>query len=314
MHNDHLHKYLAWTTNPQTSLAAYLQCGLRIASFAIATAWLNLLILQNPYAAPLPKIISASLCADQYLLTFADPKQILALSAMASDTSLSPLAHQASRYASFNGSLETLMQSQADIVVMSTFTSKARRDAITGLGKKVVTLDGSKTWSNGREEAIALGIAIGREDAARSWVEQTESQLKDRKQPKHVYQIASYDRGGVASGKGHILNDLIEHAGHTNPMAQRISESAPISLETLISLRPDFVILPSKNIGSPKPDALRYSGDRGQEALAHTAFKRIFPEEKRIYIPQNLLFCAGPSFLRALEIIDDDILRKTITK
>ena len=314
MPQDKFHKNLAWKINSRTRLAAYLRRGVLIACFGVSTASLNLLMLQTPYAAPLPKIISASLCADQYLLTFAEPNQILALSAMASNPSLSPLADQASQYESFNGSLETLTQSQADIVVMSTYTSKAKRDAITRLGKKVVTLDGSKTWSDGREEAIALGAAIGREDAARAWVAQTESQLKNRNEPKHIYQIASYDRGGVASGKGHILNDLIEHAGHTNPMAQRISGSAPISLETLISARPDFIILPSKNIGSLKPDARRYGEDRGQEALAHTAFKGIFPEKKRIYIPQNLLFCAGPSFLTALKIIDDDILRKTISK
>ena len=268
----------------------------------------------------LPTIISASLCADQYLLTFAAPSQILALSTMAQDKSLSPMADKAANYPIFSGSLEHAITSPADIIIVSAYTSKTRRDALVNIGKHVITLDGAQTWENSRQEALALGKAIGREASAKVWVSETDAALQSIKSNKHRYNIMSYDRGGVVSGRGHILNDLIERSGHTNPAAAMFGGSQPLSLETLISLKPDFIILANSNTPTPGKANIGNDGgndggnDRGQEAMFHPAFLTAFPQEKRIRIPQNLLFCAGPSFMRALQILQAGIDAKTTTK
>src|SRR6056300_395876 len=94
----------------------------------------------------LPRVISASLCGDYYLLAFAQAEQIVALSALATDHTLSAFADRAKAFPSYDGRLETLARLKADLIIVSAYTPKDRRDMMEKLGYQLVILDGAQTW------------------------------------------------------------------------------------------------------------------------------------------------------------------------
>jgi iron complex transport system substrate-binding protein len=78
------------------------------ACFALATAAAE---------APRPSVASINLCADQLVLTLAEPEQILTVSWLSADPEESLLADAAARYPLNYGSAEELLRFDPDVVV-----------------------------------------------------------------------------------------------------------------------------------------------------------------------------------------------------
>jgi iron complex transport system substrate-binding protein len=241
----------------------------------------------------LPRVISASLCGDYYLLAFAQPEQIIALSALATDHTLSAFADRAKAFPSYDGRLETLARLKADLIIVSAYTPKDRRDMMEKLGYQLVILDGAQTWAQTRDEALRLGDAIGRSTQSRDWLAAMDRDLAQLPRPSRPLKIVSYDRRGVTAGAGHMLDDMIKLLGHENAAQQLTSyaeHSRPLSLERLLWLKPDLVLVSN-----------HYAyADRGSEILDHAAFIAALPESRRLVVHDRWTHCAGPSTLPAL--------------
>jgi iron complex transport system substrate-binding protein len=101
--------------------------------------------------------------------------------------------------------------------------------------------------------------------------------------------LLNIQRRGFTTGAGHILDDIIDRAGGQN-MGRMVGDAmVAVSLEHVLMLRPEYLIL----IGTPgtPPEAV----DRGTEFLAHPVLRQHFPPRRRIILPASLVQCAGAS-------------------
>ena len=91
--------------------------------------------LSQAFAAPgLPRIVSLNLCADPYLMAFAAKSQIAALTHLSRDPDLSAYADTAQAFPVSDGQIETLIELQPDIVIVSSWSDPMRNALIERLG------------------------------------------------------------------------------------------------------------------------------------------------------------------------------------
>ncbi len=249
----------------------------------------------SAYADNLPKIASVNMCADAFLLEIALPEQIIALSYLSHDARLAAHAQKARRFPTISADVEALATSNADLIIVNAYSDKAKRDALTRIGKQVFTMENSGTLASLATEITALGHAIGRAAAARNWLAEFTQNLTALSLPPNTPRprMLAYQRRGLSIGKGHILDEIIMRAGGDNIMRAHVPFMAPIALEYIITSPADYILLNPRD---------KYGG-RGADMLVHPALAYAFPPEKRLYLDGNLSTCTGPASLQAIRAL-----------
>ena len=87
-------------------------------------------------AAPkqLPKVVSINLCADQLVLAFAQPEQILSLSNLSHDPAGSVYFAAAKAYPVNTGQVEEVLPLGPDIIIAGQFTSRYTLELLKSVG------------------------------------------------------------------------------------------------------------------------------------------------------------------------------------
>ena len=234
----------------------------------------------------LPRIVSLNLCADPYLMAFAAPEQIIALTRNSHDPAQSPFATRAEKFPVTGGRLEEVVEMAPDLVILSPFSMANRRRTLHRLGIATLTLNAANDYETAREEIIALGLAIGREPQAREYLASLDSQMARFDRQGIQASLLNIQRRGLTTGAGHILDDIIHRAGAQNLGRLAGDGMVAVSLEHVLTLGPQFLLV----IGSP-PEAI----DRGTEVFAHPVLRKHFPPARRITLPASMVLCAGAS-------------------
>ncbi len=255
------------------------------------------LLLGTEASGERPKIVSASLCGDAYLLALNADEQIIALSHLSKNTELSMIADRAQGFATTSGSAEHILSLAPDIVIAHSFTPPHRLEILRRAGIKLVVIEASRNMAQMEEEAMAIGNAIERTQEAKSWLHTMQKRIKQLEQKKRNISIIHYQRRGLATGKLSYLNDLMEKAGLTN-LGAKNGTIERLGLEALIRLSPDYILFTS---------AQTPPQDRGEALLHHPAIEKHFSQEQRIYLPSSLFTCAGPFAAEALERLQQAI-------
>ena len=233
----------------------------------------------------LPRIVSLNLCADPYLMEFAAPEQIIALTWNSHDPTQSPFAARAANYPITGGRLEEIVELAPDLVILSPFSMANRRQTLHRLGIATLTLNAANDYETAREEIITLGRAIGREAQARDYLSNLDAHMARLVRQGISAGLLNIQRRGL-TGAGHILDDIIHRAGAQN-LGRIVGDGmVAVSLEHVLMLRPDYLLM----IGSP-PEAV----DRGTEVFAHPVLRKKFPPDRRITLPASMVLCAGAS-------------------
>jgi len=258
---------------------------------------------------PHKRIVSLSMCADPYLMAFAEPSQILALSPQSRDPNLSAFAREAAAWPASTGRMEDILTLAPDLLIISAYSSARLRALIESFGIQVIVLDAAQNYAAARQEILKLGEFIGRATQAQAYLTQLDRQLneaqtdtdieKDKTRPPIRY--LNYQRRGLTTGTGHIIDDIITLAGGVNLGREIGRPIGPMNLETVIRMQPDFLITESEN---QKPI------DRGSEILTHPALTIFFPAEKQIFLPTQLLVCAGATTPQAVAHIKATVKAK----
>jgi iron complex transport system substrate-binding protein len=232
-------------------------------------------------------IVSVNPCADALLVRLA-PERIAAISHYSHDpaaTSL-PLA-VARRYRATAGTAEEVIALRPSLVLASTFTQPATRDAYARAGLRVVYLDSPQTVAASiaqvRDVAVALGER-GRGEALagailRSLQSPGRREQADPRDPAALLLIS----GDLATGGGTLLDELLTRAGFRNAAADHgLAFSGRVPLERLVARPPSVVIAPDS---AGRTAALR---------------RRLLPGTPEARFPRALINCGGPSIPPAL--------------
>lgn len=246
-------------------------------------------------ATGLPRIVSLNLCADPYLMAFAAKSQIAALTHLSRDPDLSADAEAAQNFPISDGQIETLVDLQPDIVIVSSWSDPLRNALIERLGFQLLVMDAAQDYAAARAEIINLGKAIGRAGEARAYLKKLDADMAILSKRQNKPRILPLQRRNLTAGHGHIIDDIIARAGGVNlGRNDRADTMRRVSLENALAAQADFILL-NEMQGSPD--------SRGMEFLTHPALAQHYRAGQRLFINNNLLVCAGASTPRAVHAL-----------
>ncbi|HMN85341.1 MAG TPA: ABC transporter substrate-binding protein [Bauldia sp.] len=248
-------------------------------------------------AEPVPRrIVSINLCADELLVTLADPGQVASLSVTATDPRLSYVAEAALAYRHDAADAETAVDLDPDLVLAGRFTKRATRDMLTALGYRVVLLDPARSVAESIAQIRRIAALVGhpeRGEALVARIEAAQAAAAAAVPPGAPPTVAVYQRRGYVTGGDTLTGDLLATAGFANTGGALAGKSGGfVPLERLVADPPDYLVGTSFSANAD---------DQGSALLAHPAIAALYPPEKGIRLPENLTVCGGPSLPEALD-------------
>lgn len=236
---------------------------------------------------PTGGIVSLNPCADQLLLALVPPRRIAALSwySQRPGASSIPLA-VTRRFRATAGTAEEVIALAPDLVLASSFTPPATRDAFARAGLRVTYLDAPQTIAGSvaqvRQVAAAVGARVRGEALARRIEAAAALPALDRPVPALLF-IA----GDLATGRGTLLDEMMTRAGLRDAAAEYgLRGTGTLPVETIVA-RPPVLILTTDGGGRTaalRREVLRATGAR----TAQAPFARA------------LVNCGGPTIPAAL--------------
>ena len=199
----------------------------------------------STYAGP-KRIASLNLCTDELLLSLADPDQIISLTWLAREESLSPFFEPARRYHKNNGRASDVIPLNPDLVFLSEFSSANTLGILETVGIKAVVVPEPRTTIQLLENIRAMSSAIDQVKKGEELISLFSSRLKSITENKSAQKISALLLSpGIASfgssaAKIEILKMLnIRVLNQEKPsLANRY-----LSVEELTRSSPDFVII-----------------------------------------------------------------------
>lgn len=267
-----------------------------------AAATLCLLAIASGAAAK-PRVVSINMCTDQLVLALADREQILGLSHLAGDPALSWHWQQAGGLPALAGQAEEVLPLKPDLVLTATLARSQTRALLTRQGQRVETFASALTIAEVKAQIAQAGQLLAQEAraaAANARIDAALASLKSAGRGNATLRILPLERRGWVSGRDSLIADVLAEAGLTNLGAEASVGGALISLERLVSLKPDALLLSSGNAGAE---------DQGGALLHHPALRAMAPPRFRLIIPQAMTVCAGPMLAEALDRLADELGR-----
>lgn len=272
----------------------------------------SLALVTTCYAAPfaqaeiLPRrVVSANLCTDQLVLALADPDQIVSLSPFSRDPSMSYLHEQAMQFPQNRGTAEDLVKLDADLVLVGSFDARYTRELLQRRGLAFLAVPPWGSHQQGLEQIRLVAKALGhveRGDALIGRIEAALQRLRAQSAGRSTQPTAL-----IVSRRGFVYHagptaEIIKAAGLTDLAASiGLPPSGYVTMEQLIALKPDFLIVSEKEIAAK---------DQGQAFLAHPALVDLWPQQRRLVAPGHLTICGGPSNVELIETMGGEIATK----
>lgn len=253
-------------------------------------------------SANLPRLVSMNVCADQLLLTLADPEQILGLSRFARDGWQSQ-AGDISRYPVLSGGAEDVLLIRPDIVVASAFDKRSTRELLKANGLRIAELAVPRTLEEARQQIREAGDITGHPDRATVEIARLDAALARARRAvsERHYRVLPLSRRGWVAGSDSFVGSLLGESGLRSAAGDLgFAFGGFASLEAIVNLRPDFIVV------SQAGDTAK---DDGQAFLLHPALERFYPPEKRIVIPERMTECGGVLLADALDALTAEVKR-----
>jgi iron complex transport system substrate-binding protein len=261
-----------------------------------------LLAPASPQAAPPQRIVSLNKCADQLLVTLVDPSRIASVSPIATDE-FSFLAERLKDLPANSGRGESILLTNADLVLAGAFESHVRRHLLARQGFEVVVLNAWTRFADGKEQIRTLSRRLGAEAEGERLIADIDAALaRSRAIAPAPRSVLVLHRRGYTPGDSTILEEIIRHIGLV-PYSERLGlpHGGMVSLERLVADPPDYILMSESDRGGV---------DQGSALLWHPALLAAVPPERRLYVPANLTICGGPSTPYAIDALALEVRAK----
>ena len=238
-----------------------------------------------PRATAHPTIVSLNPCTDAILAEVAAPAQILAVSHYSHDpraTSM-PLA-QARRFRATGGTVEEVLALAPDIVVAGAFLPPATAQAFGRLGIRVETFGVAPDLAENAAQIRRLAALAGHPARGEALLARIGAALAATRSDGAPATTLLWQAGGIVPGEETLIARLMAHTGFASHSAARgLGQGAYLRLEQVLA-DPPAVVLAAGGERMLTHPALR--------ALKGVRYERLEP---------NLLYCGGPTVIRAAE-------------
>lgn len=233
-------------------------------------------------------IVSTNPCADAMLVHLA-PERLSAISQYSHDpaaTSL-PLA-VARRFPATAGTAEEVIALRPALVVTSSFTPLATRDAYARAGLKTLLLDSPTSIAASEAQIAMVAGAVGQTARGRAMIARIEQALA-RAAPSDTNPAPSvllFIGGTLASGPSNLLDEMMSRAGlHNAARDYGLAYTAPVALETIAAAPPSLILTP---------------GPSRNAALRARVLARMYAPTRFATFARTLINCGGPTIIPAV--------------
>jgi iron complex transport system substrate-binding protein len=252
-----------------------------------------------------PSLVSANLCADQLVLALADRDQIRSLSPFADDAKISFLAARAQGLPTNSGAAEELIRLSADLVLVGRYDNRLTKTFLADKGRVVAIVDSWVGLGETKSEIDALATRFGapaRGSALIADIDRAMRRIEDlAAQRRNKPSFLILHRRGFVLHAG-LAADIAVRAGLRNAAADvGLAESGFADVERIVTARPDYLIVARIN---EQPE------DQGEALLEHPALRHLYPDARRLVVPDTLTICPGPAIPALIDRLADEIAAK----
>jgi iron complex transport system substrate-binding protein len=257
------------------------------------------LLMLAPIAAAgeLPSVASINLCADQLVLSIAEPAQIRTVSWLAADPHESMLDEEARRYPLNYGSAEEILQYAPDVVVAGVFTSAFTRALLRDLGYTVIDLAPEDRIADIERNIEIVGTALQRRERASLIIAELHDRvmaLSASRSPEFVTAVVVRP-GGFTVGAHTLADELMQLAGLRNIVAESgLDRWGSLSMETLVRSAPALLIQTGYRREQPSLANL---------VLEHAALANLAATTATVTVPAKYWSCGLPASLYSVDVL-----------
>lgn len=237
-----------------------------------------------------PRVVSLDLCADQYVLEFADPDRILAVSPEA-DEDFSYHRDRAVLFPVVRPRLEAILALRPDLVVRSYGGGADIVPALERLGISVLQLGWIDTLSDIGPELERVASGLGKPLAGNAARREFASRLEALETAQTATRTIYTTPGGVTTGKGSLIDEMMTRAGLTNAATRPGWHDLP--LETLLISPPHLFITAFDDSQTHKI--------HHWSAMRHSGLKAVIAQADRRAVDGALTACGAWYVLDAME-------------
>lgn len=253
-------------------------------------------LLVAPVSAAPKRVMSLNLCTDQLAMTLAGPDQLVSVSFLSREPSLSMLHEEAQAYPVNHGLAEEVFLENPDLVVTGTYSLHNTTALLKRLGFHVEEFSFAQTLETIPGEVRRMGALIGQEKRAQAIADDFTRELETiaagqcGKDPTMI----AYDQNGIASGRGTLADSVMQAAGFANLAADMgVIGVAPFPLEQVIAAHPDVI-----SIGAPQK-----APTLGEFVTRHPAIGALPDTRIGAFVPEASLSCGIPSVIEAVRAL-----------
>ncbi|MPZ55706.1 MAG: ABC transporter substrate-binding protein [Rhizobiales bacterium] len=279
---------------PPTQAIAVIAAILSAATTAIA-------------ASPPQRIVSFNLCADQLAVALADPAQIAGLSPYAKIPSLSIVAEQAGPFPTLGWQAEGTVALSPDLVLVGPNDRSATQRMLRRFGLPVEEVALVTDLAAARKQILGMAQRLGHPERGAALVARLDAAVRRLQGvgPPSDRTALIVERGGYAAGPASLAAALLDAAGLRPPAGVPAGYGGYVSLERVLLLRPDLMVL---------KDPPERADDQGALFLTHPALRGLYPPERRIALPSRYTMCGGPALIAALDYLTGVMSRLATTR
>ncbi len=242
------------------------------------------------------RVASLNLCTDQLLLTLADRGQILSLSRLARDRSMSFLADQAAGLPQNDGDAETALIDRPDLVLAGTYGQREQVALLRRQGIEVLLLGPWTGLEDGRSQIRTLARRLGHPDRGEALIARIDAALeRARGIAAGGPSILVYERGGWVTAPRSPVGEILAHMGfRLHQESLGLAQGGVVRLESIVTAPPDFLLVDA---------ASSRAVDNGTALFSHPALAEAVPPDRRLALPASLTICGGPSTPAAIDAL-----------
>jgi iron complex transport system substrate-binding protein len=229
-------------------------------------------------------IVSANLCADQWVLELVEPDRITGLSPLAKDAAVSAHAEMAEGFATVKAEAEAIAMLHPDLVLIGT-GQQTLAVMLSQLGIPTFAVEEPQTLEAVEQQSRRLGKALGVEEKGKKLAEKVKAaRQKFPLCTSECKRSAVVWEGGYASGAESLPAELVRRAG-----GEVVPASGFLDSERLLALRLERLVTPTHYQGRA----------RAGELFQHPVFSGLM----RVPVDGAKMLCGDPSVVNILPVL-----------
>ncbi|UUP16220.1 ABC transporter substrate-binding protein [Nitratireductor thuwali] len=247
--------------------------------------------------APPARVMSLNVCTDQLAMMLAAPGQLVSVSFLAREPSLSPLHAAAQRFPVNRGRAEEVFLARPDLIVTGTYSLHNTTELLKKLGFRVEEFSFAQTLDTIPGEIRRMGALLGQRDEAKEVAARFEAELADirSRQCAAKPSALAYDQNGVALGAGTLADSVVAAAGFRNLAAEKgVTGMAPFPIEEIVADPPDIIITSAGGDDAPS---------LGERVPRHPALQSLPGTRIGAFVPQGAWSCGSLATLDAVKAL-----------